>query len=238
MSATLYLRVGVVGGGAVVGAALLPILAKWLLVGRWSAVDFPVWGPAYLRFWTVKTLLRTSPLMLAVGTPLYSLYLRALGADIGPGALILSRHVPVCTDLLTVGPGAVIRRDAFFTCYHAEAGRIRTGRVTIGARAHVGEATVLGLGTVLGDDARLGHASSLSDGESVPAGQRATATGPGRTARRAAHRTRSPAPPTAGLAPRPLHGGPAGDRVPGPRPAVARRVQRGSPRSCVSTPTC
>ena len=164
-----YLRVVGVGGGAFVGAALLPILIKWLLVGRWGTVEFPVWGPAYLRFWTVRTLLRTNPLMLAVGTPLYPIYLRALGADIGPGALILSRHLPVCTDLLTVGAGAVIRRDAFFNCYHAEAGRISTGSVTIGARAHVGEAAVLGLGAALGDDARLGHASSLGDGETIPA---------------------------------------------------------------------
>ncbi len=171
----LYLRVVVVGGGAVVAAAVLPVLAKWLLVGRWGVVEFPVWGPAYLRFWTVKTLLRTNPLMLAVGTPLYAVYLRALGADIGPGALILSRHLPACTDLLTVGAGAVIRRDAFFTCYQAEAGRIRTGTVTIGARAHVGEAAVLGLGVVVDDDAWLGHSSSLGDGETLVA--RAAAPG-------------------------------------------------------------
>jgi len=181
----LYLRVVAVGVGAVVAAAVLPILAKWLLVGRWEVVEFPVWGSAYLSFWTVKTLLRTNPLMLAVGTPLYAVYLRALGADIGPGALILSRHLPVCTDLLTVGAGAIIRRDAFFTCYQAEAGRIRTGTVTIGERGHVGEAAVLGLGTVLGDDAWLGHSSSLGDGETllIAAGAPGV-TGPETTGRR------------------------------------------------------
>ncbi|MGH3366497.1 MAG: 4'-phosphopantetheinyl transferase superfamily protein [Nocardioidaceae bacterium] len=101
----LYLRVVVVGGGAVVGAALLPILAKWLLVGRWRVVEFPVWGPAYLRFWTVKTLLRTNPLMLAVGTPLYAVHLRALGADIGPRR---ARPVPAPYRVAWTGPA---RRD-------------------------------------------------------------------------------------------------------------------------------
>ena len=66
----------------------------------------------------------------------------------------------------------MVRKDVFFNGYHAEAGRIRTGPVTIGARAHVGEGSVLGLDTTVGDDARLGHASSLQDGEQVPAGER------------------------------------------------------------------
>ncbi len=150
----------------------IPILAKWALVGSWRVTEIQVWSPAYLRLWTVKTLLRSSPIPLTAGTPLYNVFLRALGADIGRGALILSRRVPLVTDLITVGPGAVVRKDVFFNGYHAEAGRIRTGPVTIGARAHVGEGSVLGLDTTVGDDARLGHASSLQDGEQVPAGER------------------------------------------------------------------
>ena len=38
---------------------------------------------------------------LFLGTPLYTLYLRALGARIGRRAVIFTQHVPVCTDLLT-----------------------------------------------------------------------------------------------------------------------------------------
>lgn len=166
-----YLRLVAAGSLATGLAYAVPILAKWVLVGRWRETTIQVWSPAYLRLWTVKTLIRSSPIPLAAGTPLYNVFLRALGADIGRGALILSRHLPLVTDLLTVGPGAVVRKDVFFTGYHAEAGLIRTGPVTIGARAHVGEATVLGLDTIIGDDARLGHASSLQDGEQVPAGE-------------------------------------------------------------------
>ena len=67
---------------------------------------------------------------LFAGSPLYALYLRALGAKIGRGAVILSRNVPVCTDLLTIGDGTVIRKDSFFTGYRAHAGVIQTGAVT------------------------------------------------------------------------------------------------------------
>ena len=61
--------------------------------------------------------------------------------------MILSRNAPVCTDLLTIGAGAVIRRDSFFPCYRAEAGVIRTGPVTIGKDAFVGQAAVLDIDT-------------------------------------------------------------------------------------------
>ncbi len=162
-----------VGLGLVVFTVLsvVPILAKWAIVGRWKQGEIPLWSPGYLRFWTVKTLVRFSPLMLFTGTPLYSWYLRALGADIGKGVVILSRNPPVCTDLLSIGAGAVIRKDAFFSCYRARAGWIQTGSVTLGENAFVGEMTVLDIGTTIGDDAQLGHSSSLNAGQSVPDGE-------------------------------------------------------------------
>ncbi|MGH3672611.1 MAG: hypothetical protein ACRDSH_18580, partial [Pseudonocardiaceae bacterium] len=126
---------------------------------------------AYLRFWTVKTLIRTNPLALFAGSPLYVLYLRALGARIGKGVSIFSRTVPVATDLITIGAGTVIRKDSSFTGYRALAGRLRTGPVTLDANVLVGEKTVLDISTTMGEWAQLGHSSALHSGQSVPAGQ-------------------------------------------------------------------
>ncbi|WP_248961966.1 Pls/PosA family non-ribosomal peptide synthetase [Sphaerisporangium perillae] len=160
--------------GAAIFATLcaVPIVAKWALVGRWRPGEIRVWSLAYVRFWAVKTLVRSCPLVLFIGSPLYVLYLRALGARIGPGVLILSKHVPVCTDLLTIGAGTVIRKDAFFTCYRARAGVIETGPVTVGEGAFVGEQTVIDIGAALGDRAQLGHSSSLQSSQRVPDGER------------------------------------------------------------------
>ncbi|MGW1559867.1 Pls/PosA family non-ribosomal peptide synthetase [Streptomyces sp. NPDC002144] len=168
----VYVRSLVFGAAVFAGACLLPVAAKWLLVGRWKETDFPVWSLTYVRLWTVKALLHASPMILFTGSPLYVLYLRALGARIGRGVTILSRSVPVCTDLLTVGAGSVIRKDAFYLCYQARAGRIRTGRVTLGSEVYVGEKTVLEIGTTMGDGAQLGHSSALYDGTAVPPGER------------------------------------------------------------------
>jgi non-ribosomal peptide synthetase-like protein len=108
--------------------------------------------------------------LIGVGTPLYVLYLRALGARVGTGVVIFSPTV-VCTDLLTIGDRTVIRKDSSFTCYRADAGWIETGPVTLGKGVFVGEETVVDIRTSMGDEAQLGHASALNAGQAVPDGQ-------------------------------------------------------------------
>ncbi len=168
----IYARLVVFGGAALLAMGVLPIAAKWALIGRWKPQAVRIWSMAYLRFWIVKTLIVANPLArLCMGTPLYTLYLRALGAKIGPGVVILTSHVPVCTDLLTIGPGSVIRKGVYLNGYRARSGVIETGAVTLGADVFVGEQTVLDIGTTLGDGAQLGHSSALHTGQAVPAGQ-------------------------------------------------------------------
>lgn len=168
----IYARAVAFGAALLVGPGLVPIAAKWLLVGRFKVGALRIWSVPYMRFWVVKTLIVSNPLArLVVGTPLYNLYLRALGAHIGPGAVLFTRHVPACPDLVTIGAGAVVRREAFLNGYRARSGVIETGPVKIAASAFVGEQTVLDIDTALGRGAQLGHASSLQAGQRVPAGE-------------------------------------------------------------------
>src|SRR5690348_3083670 len=169
----IYLRSVVFGGAAFIILCTLPILAKWVLIGRWKPQQIRIWSLGYFRFWVVKTLVKSNPLALvAAGSPLYTWYLRALGAKIGRGTVIFTRHVPVCTDLLTIGPDTVIRKDSFLNCYRAYAGWIHTGRVTIGRNVFIGEKTVLDINTSMGDVSQLGHTSSLHSGQRVRTGER------------------------------------------------------------------
>lgn len=165
----VYLRSVAFGGIAFVGLCATPVLVKWLLIGRWKPRRIRIWSAAYFRLWVVKTLVRSNPLVLFAGSPLYTLYLRALGARIGAGAAVFSRHVPLCTDLLSLGDFSVIRKDCYFTGYRARGGVIETGAVTLGRNALVAEASVLDIGTSLGDGARLAHASALHSGQAIPA---------------------------------------------------------------------
>ncbi|MFC4902391.1 Pls/PosA family non-ribosomal peptide synthetase [Kocuria oceani] len=165
-------RAFVFGTLTLVGWCVFPIAAKWLLVGRWTVREIPVWSLDYFRFWLVKNIIRATPMQMFIGTPVYPLYLRALGAKIGRRTAIFSRYVPVCTDLLTIGDDAVVRKDALISCYRAHDGMIQTGTVRLGRDALVGEGSVLEIHTALGDGAQLGHASSLHVLQVVPSGQR------------------------------------------------------------------
>ncbi|MEU3029796.1 Pls/PosA family non-ribosomal peptide synthetase [Streptomyces incarnatus] len=170
--ADIYVRSLLFGGTGFIALCVFPVIAKWLLVGRAKPADFPVWGLAYLRFWLVKALLHANPMVLLAGTPLYVLYLRALGARIGKGVTILSHTLPVCPDLVTIGAGTVIRKDSFILGYRAHRGRIQTGRITLGEGVFIGEKTTLDIDTAMGDGSQLGHASALHRGQAVPAGER------------------------------------------------------------------
>jgi non-ribosomal peptide synthetase-like protein len=77
----------------------------------------------------------------------------------------------VCTDLLTIEDGTVIRKDTSFVCYRAHAGRIQTGPVTLGRNVVIAEQSVLDIETSMGDGAQLGHASSLHASQAVPDGE-------------------------------------------------------------------
>jgi non-ribosomal peptide synthetase-like protein len=166
----LGLRSLVYGAAAFVVGSLLPVPLKWLLVGRWKPRQFRVWSFTYFRFWLVRTIIQLSPLVRFAGSPIFSMYLRLLGAKIGRGVVILTPTVPACPDMLSVGAGSIIRKDAVITGYRAVDGVIQTGRVSLGRDVVVGEMTVLDIATAMGDGAQLGHSSSLHSGQSVPAG--------------------------------------------------------------------
>ncbi|MCB9007811.1 MAG: peptide synthetase [Ardenticatenaceae bacterium] len=184
----IFLRTVAIGNGIFLGMCTLPIVAKWLLIGRWQPQQFHVWSFTYFRFWVVRTLVRLNPLALFAGAPIYILYLRALGAKIGRNVVIVSPHVPVCTDLLTVGDNTVICKDAFINCYRAQNGVIQIGPVTLGRGVYIGEMTVLDIDTSLGDGAQLGHSSSLIAGQSIPAGEHRCGS-PARTRTKMDYRT-------------------------------------------------
>lgn len=166
-----YLRGAEFGAVIFVAMCTFPILVKWVVIGRWKPQEIRIWSLAYVRFWFVKTVVVANPLVLFAGSPLYLLYLRALGARVGKGAVVFTRHAPVCTDMLTIGEHTVIDKDAFLNGYRAVNGVIQTGPVSIGKNVLIGEKTVLDIHTSLGDGAQLGHASSLHEGQAVPAGE-------------------------------------------------------------------
>ncbi|NVO24389.1 Pls/PosA family non-ribosomal peptide synthetase [Donghicola mangrovi] len=168
---TAYAHAAVASIGTFAFFSLAPVVIKWALIGRWQPTEIKLWSLDYCQFWTVKTLTRLSPLAMAPGTPLYTLYLRLLGAKIAWSALVQCAP-PVVTDLFEVGENAVIGRGVFASGYVAEDGYIRTGFVRIEAGAFVGDGSVLGINTRIGAGTELGHASAVYDGQELAEGMR------------------------------------------------------------------
>ncbi len=168
----IYLRSLLAGCAMFLYLFTVPIMAKWILIGRWKPQPIRIWSLAYLRFWIVKTLVQRNPIVLFTGSPLFAFYLRTLGAKVGRGVVIFSTHVPICTDLLTIGDGTVIQKDSFINGYRAQAGFIQVGSITIGKNAVISESTVIDIDTSMGDGTQLGRASSLHAGQAVPDGER------------------------------------------------------------------
>ena len=168
----VYVRSLLAGCAMFLYAFTLPILAKWILIGRWKPRQIRIWSLAYLRFWVVKTLVQRNPIVLFTGSPLFTFYLRTLGAKVGRGVVIFSTHVPICTDLLSIGDGTVIQKDSFVNGYRARDGFIQVGPISIGKNAVISESTVIDIDTSMGDGTQLGRASSLHAGQAVPDGQR------------------------------------------------------------------
>jgi non-ribosomal peptide synthetase-like protein len=168
----LYARSVIFAAGSFVALTGISIVAKWLLVGRVKAQSIPIWSLAYFRFWVVKTMMRTSPVMAFTGTPIYSMYLRLMGAKIGRNVVISCRYGPVCADMFTIGDNTILRKDTIVLGYRAQSNFIHIGPVEIGSNAFVGEASVIDIDTAMGDNTQLGHASSLQSGQRVPDGKR------------------------------------------------------------------
>jgi non-ribosomal peptide synthetase-like protein len=167
----VYLRTVEFAFGLFVVFSLLPIVAKWLFIGKFTPAAIPIWSLRYFRFWAIKALIRSAP-MAAFGGPIYNLYLRLLGAKIGAKTVIHSQLIPACPDLISIGPNTILRQDSIALGYKAQSNYIHTGRIDIGANVFVGEASVIDINTVMEDGSQLGDSSSLHSGQRIPKGKR------------------------------------------------------------------
>lgn len=149
--------------------ALLVVAAKWLILGRYRAGTYPLWGWYYLRFWFVKKLTDTLPLVLLSGTPYLVWLYRLLGARIGRGVHLGSSRL-TATDLITVGDGASVAKEAALLGYRVQDGQLIVGPVTVGAGAYVGLRSVIEPGGIVGDGAVLDDLSLLPSNVTIPAG--------------------------------------------------------------------
>ncbi|MYT33272.1 MULTISPECIES: Pls/PosA family non-ribosomal peptide synthetase [unclassified Streptomyces] len=150
---------------------LLPVLLARPLAAGVRPGRYPLWGPTYLRLWTLGLLLSVSPLPALSGSPLAGGYLRLLGARIGPRTTIATGGVPL-PSLVRIGADASIGYGVTLHAWRVADGWVTVAPIDIGPRAYVGAHAVLEPGARVETGAGLGEQSVLGEGDAVPPGAR------------------------------------------------------------------
>jgi acetyltransferase-like isoleucine patch superfamily enzyme len=148
----------------------IPIVVKWLMIGRYRAGAYPLWGSFYFRWWFTTTIEAAVPIAYLTGTPLLNIYLRLMGAKVGPNVHLASDSFAIY-DLLAIGEDSSINADSNLLGYTIENGQLKIGRITIGKRCFVGARAALREDTVMEDDSAIEDLSMLPRGAVIPRGE-------------------------------------------------------------------
>ncbi|MER8103094.1 Pls/PosA family non-ribosomal peptide synthetase [Kitasatospora sp. NPDC094016] len=161
------------GAGAV--ACVVAVAAKWLLVGRFRAVEHPLWSSFVWRNELADTFVEVLAVPWLVGavpgTPVLNLWLRALGARVGRGVWCESYWLPEA-DLVTLGDGVTVNRGCVVQTHLFHDRIMRMDTVVLREGATLGPGGIVLPGSTVGARSTLGPASLVMRAESVPADTR------------------------------------------------------------------
>jgi non-ribosomal peptide synthetase-like protein len=157
--------------GLNLGAKLIVVALKWLVVGRTRPGVYPLWGVAYFKLWLMQRLVHLTAPKFLQGSPLMRFYLRALGARIGRDAVI-HEFEEGAIDLLEIGARASVGTKVRFANAEVIAGEVHIGRIVIGPDACVGNACVIAGDTIIGAGAEVEDLTGIAAGTRVGAGER------------------------------------------------------------------
>ena len=149
---------------------LISIALKWLVIGKYKAGSYPLWGNYYWRFWFIQQIHKLVSTEYLAGSPLLNTYYRLLGAKLDRNVYLGGIEI-VAADLVTIGANTSINDGASLVGYEIVDGRLNIGNVTIGRDCFVGSNTMLGLHTQLADRSRIGDLSYLGNGLTIPTGE-------------------------------------------------------------------
>ena len=167
--AALASGVVVLAAGAVAGGSA--VAAKWLVVGRIRAVEYPLWSSFVWRNEVSDTFVETvaAPWFAraASGTPVMNLWLRALGAKIGRGVWCETYWLPEA-DLVTLERGSTVNRGCVVQTHLFHDRIMRMDTVVLEDGATLGPHCVALPAARIGGSATVGPASLVMRGDEVP----------------------------------------------------------------------
>ncbi len=146
------------------------VLVKWLVIGKYKAGEYPLWGSYYFRWWFVSTFQKLVATQFMNGTPLYPFYLKIMGVKIAPDAQISSITVGA-TDLVTIGKDVSISSGVVFDNATVEDGLLKLSKITLKEHAYVGSNSVIGGNTTIEAWGELQDQSFLEEDKIIGYGE-------------------------------------------------------------------
>jgi non-ribosomal peptide synthetase-like protein len=160
-------------GGIV--ATAVTVVMKWTLIGRYRRSEHPLWCSFVWRDEMMNAaqeqLADERLLRLAIGTPVMSMYLRAMGARIGRGVWCETTAVTE-HDMITLDDGTAVNRGGCLMTHLFHDRLLRIGPTHLDAGATLGPTAVVLPDTRVGTGTRVFGHSVVLRGEELPAGTR------------------------------------------------------------------
>ena len=157
--------------GAAFAGALICLITKWILVGKYKPSVQPLWSRQVWNVETYSAVLHDFgvPLFVLplVGTPMMSAFMRFLGAKVGHRVFMNSTDFTE-TDLIHIGDDVAINANAPLQAHLFEDRVMKIGQITIGDRCSVGTYSVILCESELKSDAHIGDLSLVMKGETIP----------------------------------------------------------------------
>ena len=148
----------------------LPIVIKWIVIGRYKPGRYPLWGSYYFRWWFIGLMQSFAPTSILAGTPLMPIYLRLMGSRVGRDCYIGTPNIQIF-DLISIGDKTSIGLDTQLLGYTIEDGYLVLGKVEIGSECYIGTHSVLCPGTKMENGSMLLEQSMISEGVTIPSGE-------------------------------------------------------------------
>lgn len=152
-------------------ALLLTLLAKWVLIGRYTSAEWPLWSN---EVWRSEFVTSTYDSLAApaftnqlTGTPYLAMCFRLFGVKIGKRVTLLHNDITEY-DMVTIGDEAIINNNAGAQTHLFEDRVMKIGKVTMEDRSVLKSYSICLPNSRISENAQVGALSLVMKGESVP----------------------------------------------------------------------
>ena len=154
-------------------AFLFTVLLKWILTGKYKALQSPMWTS---KVWRSEAITSTYealsiPFLLEYlkGTPWLPVLLRLLGVKTGRRVLLNTADITEF-DMVEIGTDSVLNEDSGPQTHLFEDRVMKIGPIKIGRRSSIGARSIILYDSEVGDDVNIAPLSLLMKGENLQPG--------------------------------------------------------------------